>query len=322
MWGITLKTITERTLAWKMRTIARRWLRRFLVLGGISIVAGIGFTVYIGRQLVAPVPRAIGAAPEFLGGETVHFPSRSGSELAGWLTASRDAEGCILLLHAIRSDRRSMADRARFLHHKGYHTLCIDFQAHGESPGEHITMGHLEAMDAAAGIVFLREHYPGLPVAVVGTSLGGAAALMADYIEPPEALVVEAVFADAETGIANRLDMRFGPAGRMLTPLFTWQIRPFLGIDAATLSPVQAAARVTQPVFVVYGEEDRHARPPEAKAIYEALRGPKEIWAIPGAAHVDLHRFAGMEYEKRVAQFIASHLHTKTANKTRQENRD
>jgi uncharacterized protein len=213
-----------------------------------------------------------------------------------------------------------MADRARFLHDRGYHTLCIDFQAHGESPGEHITLGYLEAMDAAAGVAFLRGRYPALPVAVVGTSLGGAAALMADYGYPPEAMVVEAVFADVETAVGNRLEMRFGRLGSMLSPLLTWQIRPMLGIDVAALSPTRAAGKVTQPVFVLFGAEDRHARPAEAKAIYEAIGGPKEIWEVDGAAHVDLHRFAGAEYEKRVGRFLARHLNPgKEAESARQQ---
>jgi len=282
-----------------------------LALGGVCFLAGIGFPIYVGHQLVAPAPHTIGPPPEFLGGETVKFPSRSGSTIVGWLTEGRSGDGCILLLHAIRADRRSMADRARFLRDEGYHTLCIDFQAHGESPGEHITLGHLESMDAAAGVAFLREHYPGLPVAVIGTSLGGASALMADYADPPEALVVEAVFADAETAVGNRLDMRYGRLGHLLSPLLTLQIRPLLGVDAGRLNTVHAAKKVVEPVFVLYGSRDRHARPVESKAIYAAISGPKKIWEIPGAAHVDLHRFAGAEYEKRVGEFIANYLRTK-----------
>jgi pimeloyl-ACP methyl ester carboxylesterase len=278
------------------------------VLGCGFVLVGLCFAIYIGRQLVAPVPRSIGLAPDFLGGTTVQFPSRSGSMIHGWLTDVPRADGCILLLHGVRADRRSMADRAKFLRDQGYHTLCIDLQAHGESPGEHITMGYLESMDAAAGVAFLRERHPGLPVAVIGTSLGGASALMADYPEPPEALVVEGVFADAKTAIANRLEMRFGRLGRLLTPLLSCQIQPMLGIDPASLSPVRAAANIKQPVFVIYGAEDQHAGPSEAKAIYAALRGPKEIWEIAGAAHVDLHGFAGAEYEKRVGDFIATHF--------------
>jgi len=298
-----------------MKTTARKWLLRLIILGSVCLLAAFGFTLYVGHRLIEPMPRIIGAPPAFLGGETVKFPRRSGSMIVGWLTESKDARGCILLLHAIRADRRTMAARAHFLHDRGYHTLCIDLQAHGESPGAHITMGHLESMDAAVGVAYLREHYPALPVAVIGTSLGGASALMADYSVPPDAIVVESVFADAVTATANRLDMRFGPVGRWMTPLLTWQIQPMLGIDVATLSPVLAAAKVKQPVFVLYGEVDRHARPPEAKAIYDALKGPKEIWGIPGAAHVDLYRFAGPEYENRVGQFINTYLKSKVAHK-------
>ena len=282
------------------------------IVGGLLFF---GLTVYMGRQSVAPVPRHIGEPPAFMGGQTVRFPSQSGSKISGWLSKSPEGNGCVLLLHAIRADRRSMSERALFLRKRGYHTLCIDFQAHGESPGNFISLGHFEAMDAAAGVAFLRDSFPTLPVAVVGTSLGGASALLADYLNPPEAMVVEAVFADVDTAIANRFDMRLGSVGRLLSPLLTLQIRPFLGFDAATLSPVLAATRISQPLFVVYGELDRHACPPEAKAIYNALQGPKEIWGIAGAAHIDLHRFAGSEYEHRVGDFIATHFKRGAAEK-------
>lgn len=304
-----------------MRSIARKWFRRLLVFVSACFLGGIGISIYVGRQLVAPVPRTVGLPPKILGGETVEFPSRTGRKIVGWLAEGRSADGCILLLHGIRADRRSMADRARFLRDEGYHTLCIDLQAHGESPGDHITMGHFESMDAAAGVAFLRERYSGLPVAVIGTSLGGASALMADYAVPPEALVVEAVFADAETAIGNRLEMRLGRLGRLLTPLLAWQIQPALGIDPASLSPARAAESVNEPVFIIYGAEDRHALPFEAQAIYAALKGPKEIWEIAGARHVDLHRYAGMEYEKRVTQFIADHFQSKKADNTVLESR-
>jgi esterase/lipase len=288
-----------------MNLIAKRWIRRFVAFGILYFLAGIIFSLYMGHQLVAPVPRAIGPPPASLGGETVKFRSGSGSEIVGWLTESVGAKGSVLLLHAIRADRRSMQDRAKFLHALGYNTLCMDFQAHGESTGEHITLGYLEAMDAAAGVAYLRRRYESVPVAVIGTSLGGASALMATYEQPPEAMVVEAVFGDAEVAVGNRLDMRFGKFGRLLSPLLTWQIQPLLGIDLDRLNTVTAAAKVRNPVFVLYGSKDQHARPAESKLIYKAIKEPKEIWGISGAAHIDLHRFAGAEYEKRVGEFIA-----------------
>jgi alpha-beta hydrolase superfamily lysophospholipase len=58
------------------------------------------------------------------------------------------------MAHAVRADRRSMLGRAEFLHRAGYSVLLFDAQAHGESPGDRITFGYLEALDAAAAVSF------------------------------------------------------------------------------------------------------------------------------------------------------------------------
>ena len=78
----------------------KRWIRRLVVVGAVCLLAGIGFSIYVGRQLIAPVPRVIGKPPELLGGETVEFASGSGSKIVGWLDVSKDADASILLLHA------------------------------------------------------------------------------------------------------------------------------------------------------------------------------------------------------------------------------
>src|SRR5690606_36971206 len=98
--------------------------------------------------------------------------------------------------------------------------------------------------------------------------------------------------------------------GRRLTPLATWPMKPLFGIDVSQLNSVRAAESVFTPVFVIYGSEDRRARSTESKAIYAALQGPKQFWEVKGAAHVDFHGVAKEEYEKRVAEFIATYLHS------------
>lgn len=75
-----------------------------------------------------------------------------------------------------------------------------------------------------------------------------------------------------------------------------------------TLSPVRAITGVRQPVLVIYGSGDRHARPGEANALYAAAAGPKEIWEVGGAAHVDLYRYDRTGYESRVGEFLAKYL--------------
>lgn len=60
--------------------------------------------------------------------------------------------------------------------------LLFDFQAHGESPGDHITFGFLESRDARAALDFVHRELPGQLVAALGISLGGAAAVLADRL--------------------------------------------------------------------------------------------------------------------------------------------
>ena len=190
----------------------RRWFRRIAGVIAFASIASAGFLLWIGRDLAAPAPAKIGPPPASYPAESVTLPGGGNTHVEGWLLrapSTAAARGSVLLMHGIRSDRQSMVGRARFLSALGYHTLCIDLQAHGESPGEHITMGHLESQNAAAAVAWLQQEFPGTPVAVIGSSLGGVAALLAHYEHPPQAIVVEAVFADVSTAVSNRLEMRF-----------------------------------------------------------------------------------------------------------------
>ena len=98
--------------------------------------------------------------------------------------------------------------------------------------------------------------------------------------------------------------MRFGAPGPLFTPLLTLQLKPLLGIDPHTLSPAQAIRRVSQPILLINGANDRHATPAEARALFAAANEPKELWIVDKASHVDLHHFAGEEYEARVGRFL------------------
>jgi len=50
--------------------------------------------------------------------------------------------------------------------------LLIDFQATGETTGDHITFGWKESRDVLAAVDFVRKTDSTTPVAIVGSSLG------------------------------------------------------------------------------------------------------------------------------------------------------
>src|SRR3954468_1254117 len=182
---------------------SRGRLIALILLGGLLAAAGVLFCA--GHFLAAPMPAVIGPPPPDLRAEAVEIPSASGSRLRGWLCRVPGSRGVVILMHGVRANRLSMVRRARLFRDHGYSVLLFDFQAHGESPGEHITFGHLESRDARAALERVHREFPGQPVAAVGTSLGGAAAILADPPLPLRALILESVYPTIEAGTANRL---------------------------------------------------------------------------------------------------------------------
>jgi uncharacterized protein len=201
-----------------------------------------------------------------------------------------------------------MVNRARFLSRAGYSVLLVDFQAHGESAGDHITFGYLESRDAQAAIRFAREQLPGEKIGVIGVSMGGAAILLA---EPPlnvDAVVLEMVYPTIEDAIADRLKIRLGPWGGWLSPALSLQLKPRLGVSANELRPIDRLAGMATPKLFIVGELDQHTTLNESEKMYEQASAPKEMWVVPMAAHIDLHAYAQQEYERRVLAFFERNL--------------
>jgi len=198
------------------------------------------------------------------------------------------------------------------LQQAGYSSLLFDFQAHGESPGPHITFGHLESANASAAVRVLRERFECQRVAAIGQSLGGAAALLGKGPIAVDALILESVYPSFGDAVANRLRIRLGEPGAWLAPLLTLQLRPLLGIDSAALQPVRRIGAYHGPLLIIAGARDQHTTRAETQALYAAASEPKRLWVIPGAAHVDLQRFAPADYERVVLEFLAAHLRATT----------
>ena len=273
-----------------------------------AVILGAILVWNVGSILTNPEQSTIGDPPNGLAAESVKFSSASGSMIHGWLVTAQPSKGVVVLMHGIRSNRRVMIPRAEWLRREGYSVLLFDFQGHGESPGTHITAGYLESRDATAAVDFVRETFPGQKVAVIGVSMGAVAAVLAEPPLPVDAMVLESCYPTIYQAVADRLGNRLGMAGRLATPLLTWQLRPRLGFGADDLCPIRQVPKLTVPKFFIAGLIDRETTAEEAQALYDAAAEPKQLWMVDNAAHVDMLAVAGAEYKKRVLEFLAAHL--------------
>jgi pimeloyl-ACP methyl ester carboxylesterase len=283
-------------------------IKRLAVAGILLCAAIVLASLVVGWALARPVQERVGSPPEALHAEAVTFPSESGSIVHAWWCPVSDSKAATLLLPGVRANRLSMVDRAIFLRRSGYSVLLIDFQATGETPGHKITFGWRESRDVLAAVTFIRARQPLSQIAIVGSSLGGAAALFATPPLRVQALVLEAVYPTIERATDNRLRNYLGSIGPLGTPLLLSQLSMRLGVSSKQLRPVDHIAAVDCPVLIINGLEDSSNTSEDAMLLYSLARPPKQLWLVPGVGHVDIHRARRADYETRLLSFLSSTL--------------
>lgn len=279
------------------------------LLLGLVILMSSSLAIWaVGGELIAAAPQSVGKAPEDLEAQNVAFDSDSGSTIQGWFCRGAAGHGAVLLLHGVRGSRLDMISRAEFLHKLGYSVLLIDFQAHGESPGTKITFGYLESRDVVAALNYLHRELPAERVGVIGVSLGAAAFVLAEKGPTVDAAVLESMYPTIDQATKDRLRLHLGRIGPALAPLLMVQLQPRLGVEPEELRPIDRIRLVRAPVYLISGTLDRHTTIEEARALFSEAMEPKTFWAVEGAEHVDLHRFAGADYERKVSEFLGEYL--------------
>jgi fermentation-respiration switch protein FrsA (DUF1100 family) len=281
----------------------------------IVTLATAGLLASTGCMLANPAHSSV-ATPASLPAENVAFQSGSGSLIHAWLVRGRAGGGAVLLLHGVGENRSSMLGRARFLHDAGFTVLAPDFQAHGESPGDHVTFGARESLDAAAAMSFLHEVAPAEPVGVIGVSMGGAATLLGPGPIPAKAFVLESVYPTIRQAVSDRLAAWFGPfrgVGRWFTSAVINAVGSEIGVSESELQPIARIGRIQAPLLLIAGTDDPYTPLAEAESLYARAPAPKAFWAVPGAGHEDLHAFGRQEYERRVGSFLVRYLQLRRA---------
>jgi uncharacterized protein len=182
-------------------------------------------------------------------------------------------------LHGIADNRASGTGVIERFVKRGLGVVAYDSRAHGESSGEACTYGFFEKHDLRR---VLDQLDPG-PVILIGSSLGAAVALQAAAGDPRVSAVVAAeTFSDRRTVARDRVP--FILTDRVLARAF--EVAEEQGhFDVDAVSPLDAAGKITARVLLIHGDAAVDTPADHSRRIFDALRGPKRLTIIPGAAH-------------------------------------
>lgn len=284
-----------------------RWGRRgVVVLGVLSSVLGV--LLAVGQEVIHASHGIVGAAPADFPAQTIHIPTTAGGSVAGWMLRGKVGKGVVLLLHGVRADRRMMLARARFLHALGYSVVLIDLPAHGESTGQYISYGHLEAQALTFVWKYLVQQFPKEKIGVIAVSLGAASFVLSKPSPAPSAVVLESMFPTIDAAVTNRARGYLGSFGQWISPAILAQFPLRLGVSPSQLRPLEAITALHAPVLIASGTADPYTPLEETGRIFAAANPPKELWLLEGAKHVDLCDYDFKAYQARVGAFLARYL--------------
>jgi alpha-beta hydrolase superfamily lysophospholipase len=234
-----------------------------------------------------------------------------GVVLRGWKLRPANPDGnWVMLFHGQGDNRAGMAGFAEFLLHAGYSVAIMDSRAQGESGGESVTYGWKERSDTCEVVSALELSEKVRHLFALGVSMGAAIALQSAAIEPRiEGVVAEDPFADLREVSYDYAGLRRWPwLGMTLFRPASIEgmrvVRADGGFDPDAVSPEQAVAERPFPVLLICGTVDHTILCRHAEVIYNAARGPKELWIVQGARHASAYGVAPEEYERRVLAFF------------------
>jgi pimeloyl-ACP methyl ester carboxylesterase len=246
-----------------------------LALGAVVMnqLPGIG-----ARALLHPSRRHVTAMPP--NGCRATTVAGAGVQLAGWRCDARGhRRASLVFLHGISDNRVSGVGVIERFTPGGFDVVMFDSRAHGESEGDACTYGYFEKQDLRHVVDSLS---PG-PVVLMGMSLGAAIALQEAAEDPRIAAVVGVeTFSDLRTVATERAPFFF-TAGVMTRAFSLAEQQARFSVDA--VSPLLAAAHIHAPVLLIHGDADIETRPDHSRRVFAALRGPRRLILVPGAAH-------------------------------------
>jgi pimeloyl-ACP methyl ester carboxylesterase len=197
-----------------------------------------------------------------------------GVQIAGWYIPSGDGSGptgpTVVLAHGFGGNKSTMLAFAEMLH-DAYNIVIFDFRNHGQSSGTETTAGVLEQEDLRAVIKWIDDEKRPKKVAVLGVSMGGAAALVESIADDHvDALILDSTHAT----LANAIQARLERQGYPISLPAAWSV--LLGAlirtgqDVSSVDPLQRIGLYKGPVLIIVGGQDDTIGPTDGQDLLAA----------------------------------------------------
>lgn len=201
-------------------------------------------------------------------------------------------------------------DVAAPLRNAGFHVVVHGWRGTpGCDPAPH-TLGVHERLDLIGVLGAVERQLPGLPVGLLGYSLGGAVAVdVAASDRRAAAVCADSPFSDPQAVLREGVRRVLRIPGPVLTAPVGVVLALRTGARLGAFSPLRRVGDIApRPLLLIHGEADRSVPAAHSRRLHRAAGAPADLWLLPGVGHVGAFVADRDEYLRRVGGFFERNL--------------
>lgn len=302
---------------------------RYMVLGlliGVPLVAYVTLSVVLYRRLFV-APATTNPLDDFMftpwefqaDYEEVDLTTVDGVAFGAWFFRQTGSRQVIVISPGHKGRRQDVLGIAVALWRKGFNVLCYSYRGMPASDRALVTMGVHEVQELAAAIAFSRRRVRNARIGLLGYSMGAVVSLLGAAGDPSvEALVLDSPYSDLTQVLRENVRrVALLPGAPFVAAVSLW-MRLRHGVRLADASPIAMLSGLEpRPLFFIHGGADVTTSRQHSHRLYDAYRGPREIWIVQGSPHTGGYFADRPLYVERVAGFFARNLGLKAAGQLR-----
>jgi alpha-beta hydrolase superfamily lysophospholipase len=242
--------------------------------------------------------------------EEVELVTADGINFGAWHFRQPGSPQTIIISGGHKGQRQGALGISVALWRKGFNVITYSYRGMPASDIAPVTFGINEVLELQAVIAFARKRIPSARIGLLGYSMGAVVSLLGAAGEPGvQALVLDSPFSDLRRLLVENVRAAIklpGTAFVWLAGVMFW-VRTRSKLSECSPKDVLSSLE-PRPLFFIHGGADAITSVNHSRRLYDAYRGPREIWIVQGAPHTGGYFADRPLYVERVAGFFARHL--------------
>jgi fermentation-respiration switch protein FrsA (DUF1100 family) len=242
--------------------------------------------------------------------EEADLVTADGISFGAWYFRQPGSPQTVIISGGHKGQRQNVLQVAVALWRKGFNVLVYSYRGMPGSDRATVTMGIKEVQELQATIAFARRRIKDARIGLLGYSMGAVVSMLGAAGEPGiEALVLDSPYSDLRQLLNETVRRVTLLPGRPFVFMAALWLRWRTGCRVADCSPITVlGALEPRPLFFIHGGADVITPVHHSRRLYDAYRGPREIWIVQGAPHTGAYFADRNLYVERIAGFFARQL--------------